>query len=175
MIKQLLLVVVAILTLIVVRAMFIAGDFRVERSITVQAPPEKVFPLLNDFQQFSQWSPWEQLDPAMAKQISTPSAGKGAVYEWRGNSKAGSGRMEILVSKPMDSVRVKLDFLAPIESHNITDYTLTPAGTGTTVTWAMHGPSTFPSKLMQVFVSMDDMVGGDFERGLASLKAIAEK
>jgi hypothetical protein len=111
----------------------------------------------------------------MAKQISTPSAGKGAVYEWRGNSKAGSGRMEILVSKPSDSVRVKLDFLAPFESHNITDYTLTSTGTGTKVTWAMHGPSTFPSKVMQVFVSMDDMVGGDFERGLASLKAIAEK
>lgn len=175
MIKQLIIVVLAIVAIITVRAMFVASNFRVERSIIVQAPPEKVFPLLNDFQQFAQWSPWEQLDPAMAKQISTPSAGTGAVYEWRGNAKAGSGRMEILVSKPSDSVRVKLDFLAPFESHNITDYTLTSTGTGTKVTWAMHGPSTFPSKVMQVFVSMDKMVGGDFERGLASLKAIAEK
>ncbi len=175
MIKQLLLIVVAIIAIIALRAAFIPADFRVERSITVQAPPERIFPLLNDFQQFSQWSPWEKLDPAMAKQISTPSAGTGAVYEWRGNAKAGSGRMEILSSKPSDSVRVKLDFLKPIESHNITDYTLTPSGTGTTVTWAMHGPSTFPSKVMQVFVSMDKLVGGDFERGLASLKAVAEK
>jgi len=175
MITQLLLVVVAILAIIALRAAFIPGNFRVERSITVQAPPAKIFPLLNDFQHFAQWSPWEKLDPAMAKQISTPSAGTGAVYEWRGNSKAGSGRMEILLSKPADSVRVKLDFLAPIKSHNITDYTLTPAGSATTVTWAMHGPSTFPSKVMQVFVSMDKLVGGDFERGLSSLKAIAEQ
>jgi uncharacterized protein YndB with AHSA1/START domain len=175
MIKQLLLVVLAIVAIIAGRAMFIPGTFSVQRSITVQAPPEKIFPLLNDFQRFSQWSPWQQLDPAMTSQISTPSAGPGAVYEWRGNSKAGSGRMEILASKPSSSVRVKLDFLEPFESHNITDYSLTPTGAGTTVTWEMHGPSTLPSKLMQVFVSMDKMVGGDFERGLASIKAIAEK
>jgi uncharacterized protein YndB with AHSA1/START domain len=175
MIKQLLLVVLGIVSIIVARAMFIPGSFSVQRSITVQAPPEKIFPLLNDFQHVNQWSPWQQLDTAMASQISTPSAGPGAVYEWRGNSRAGSGRMEILDSRAPSRVRVKLDFLAPFESHNIADYTLTPTGTGTTVTWEMHGPSTFLSKVMQVFTSMDDLVGGDFERGLASLKAIAEK
>lgn len=175
MIKQLLLVVLGIVSIIVARAMFIPGSFSVQRSITVQAPPEKIFPLLNDFQHVSQWSPWQQLDTAMASQISTPSAGKGAVYEWRGNSRAGSGRMEILDSKAPSRVRVKLDFLAPFESHNIADYTLTPTGTGSTVTWEMHGPSTFLSKVMQVFTSMDDLVGGDFERGLASVKALAEK
>jgi len=175
MIKQLFLVVIGIVTVIATRAMFIADSFSVQRSITVQAPPEKIFPLLNDFQRFKQWSPWQTLHTAMTSQISTPAAGPGAVYEWRGNSKAGAGRMEILESKPSSSVRLKLDFLDPFESHNITDYTLTPTGTGTTVTWEMHGRSTFPSKVMQVFKSMDDLIGGDFERGLASLKALAEK
>jgi len=115
MIKQLLLVVLGIVSIIVARAMFIPGSFSVQRSITVQAPPEKIFPLLNDFQHVNQWSPWQQLDTAMASQISTPSAGPGAVYEWRGNSRAGSGRMEILESKPSSSVRLKLDFLDPFE------------------------------------------------------------
>ena len=175
MIKQLLLVVVGIVVLVAIRAMFVPDSFRVERSVTVKASPEKIFPLLNDFQQFALWSPWEKLDPAMSRQISTPSAGRGAVYEWRGNSKAGAGRMEILESIPSQSVRVKLDFLKPFESHNTTDYTLTPAGDSTRVTWVMHGPSTFPSKVMQVFMSMDKMIGGDFDRGLAEIKTLAEK
>lgn len=175
MIKALLLVVLGIMAIIALRAMFIPASFRVERSITVKASPERIFPLLNDFQQFGLWSPWEKLDPAMTREISTPSAGPGAVYEWRGNAKAGAGRMEILESIPSQSVRVKLDFLKPFESHNTTDYTLTPAGDSTRVTWAMYGPSTFPSKVMQVFMSMDKMIGGDFDRGLAGIKAIAEQ
>ncbi|MES3035047.1 MAG: SRPBCC family protein [Gemmatimonadota bacterium] len=175
MIKQLLLVVLGIVAIIALRALFIPGSFRVERSVMVKASPEQIFPLLNDFQQFGRWSPWEKLDPAMERQVSTPSAGPGAVYEWRGNAKAGAGRMEILQAVPSQSVRVKLDFLKPFESHNTTDYTLTPAGDSTRVTWAMYGPSTFPSKVMQVFVSMDKMIGGDFDRGLASIKSIAEQ
>lgn len=175
MIKQLLLIVIAIIAIIAIRAAFIAGEYRVERSIVVQAPPEQVFPLLNDFQRFASWSPWQKLDPAMATQVSTPSAGKGAVYEWRGNSEAGAGRMEILESTPAQRVRVKLNRLTPFETESTFDYTLAPSGTGTKVTWAMHGPSTFPTKVMQVFVPMDEMVGGDFERGLAAIKAVAEK
>lgn len=175
MIKQLLLVVLGIVAIIAIRALFIPGSFRVERSLMVKATPEAIFPLLNDFQQFGRWSPWEKLDPAMERQISTPSAGPGAVYEWRGNSKAGAGRMEILQQDPSKSVRVKLDFLQPFESHNTTDYTLTPVGDSTRVSWAMYGPSTFPSKVMQVFVSMDKMIGGDFDRGLAAIKSIAEQ
>lgn len=149
--------------------------FRVQRSIRVQAPPEKVYPLLADFRRWSEWSPWEGRDPAMKRSMSGAASGRGAVYEWSGNSKVGQGRMEIIEAAPPSSVRVQLDFLKPFEAHNVAEFVLAPAGGSTDVTWAMYGPSPFISKLMSVFMSMDRMVGRDFEAGLASLKAAAEK
>ncbi|HYW51423.1 MAG TPA: SRPBCC family protein [Gemmatimonadaceae bacterium] len=176
MIKQLLLVVLAIVALIAIRASFVAPTFRVARSTTIKAPPEKVFTLINDFRNFGSWSPWEHLDPAMQRSITGPAnGGPGAVYEWSGNSKAGQGRMEILESSAPRHVKIKLDFLRPFRSSNMADYTIEPEGDGTKVTWAMYGPSPFPSKVMQVFISMDDMLGKDFDKGLAALKTLAEK
>ncbi|MDZ7631820.1 MAG: SRPBCC family protein [Gemmatimonadaceae bacterium] len=170
MIKQLLLVIFAIVVIVAVAAFMRPDSYRVERAITINAPPERVFPLINDFDNFAVWSPWEKLDPEMERQISPVSSGKGAIYEWRGNSKAGAGRMEILESTPSSRILVKLDFLKPFESHNSSEYTLQPKGDSTTVTWAMYGPSPFASKVMQVFMTMDQMIGKDFERGLASMK-----
>ena len=175
MIKQLLLVVVGIIVIILIRATFVQDAFRVERSITIKAPPEKIFGLINDFHNFSQWSPWEHLDPEMQRSITGPAAGKGAVYEWSGNSKAGAGRMEILESTPSSRILIKLDFLKPIASSSTSEYTITPQGDSTKVTWAMFGPTPFASKVMQVFVTMDKMIGGDFESGLKTMKMVAEK
>jgi hypothetical protein len=93
----------------------------------------------------------------------------------RGNSKIGQGRMEILDAPPPSKVAIKLDFLKPFEAHNTAEFTLAPRGDATDVTWAMHGPNLFIGKLMSVFMSMDRMVGKDFERGLASMKAAAEQ
>ncbi len=175
MIKQLLLVVLGIITVILIRATFISDAFRVERSITIKAPPEKIFGLINDFHNFGQWSPWEHLDPNMQRSITGPATGKGAVYEWSGNSKAGAGRMEILESTPSSRILIKLDFIKPIAGTNTSEYTITPQSDGTKVTWAMYGPTPFISKVMQVFVTMDKMIGGDFESGLATMKTVAEK
>jgi uncharacterized protein YndB with AHSA1/START domain len=175
MIKQLLLVVLAIVALILVRAAFIPGTFRVERSTTIKAPPEKVFALINDFHNFGVWSPWEKLDPNMQKSITGTPSGKGAIYEWSGNSKAGAGRMEILESTPSSRILIQLDFIKPIAGRNTSEYTIVPQGDSTKVTWAMYGPSPYVSKIMQVFVSMDGLIGGDFEKGLAAMKAAAEK
>jgi uncharacterized protein YndB with AHSA1/START domain len=149
--------------------------FRVERSTTIKAPPEKIFPLIDDFHRWTTWSPWEKMDPAMTRTHSGAPSGKGAVYEWEGNSKVGRGRMEIVDSVPSSRVAIKLDFLKPMEAHNIAEFTLTPSGDSTRVTWVMHGPAPFVSKLMQVFMSMDRMVGKDFEAGLANMKAAAER
>ena len=149
--------------------------FRVQRSIRVQAPPGKVYPLLVDFRRWSEWSPWEGRDPALKRSMSGAPAGKGAIYEWSGNSRVGQGRMEIIEAAPSSSVRVRLDFLKPFEAHNVAEFILAPSGANTDVTWAMYGPSPFISKLMGVFVSMDRMVGRDFEAGLANLKAASEK
>lgn len=148
--------------------------FRVQRATTVQASPEKIFGLVNDFHRWPSWSPWEKLDPAMQKIHSGAPAGKGAVYEWVGNSKVGQGRMEITETLAPNRIAIKLDFLKPMEAHNVAEFSLATRGDATEVVWAMHGPAPFVSKLMGVFVSMDRLIGKDFETGLANLKAAAE-
>ena len=150
-------------------------SFGLQRSVSIKAPPEKIFALINDFGQWAAWSPWEKLDPEMKRTRSGPDQGKGSVYGWEGNSKVGAGRMEILESMPSSKVDIKLDFIKPFEAHNITEFTMLPQGDTTQVTWAMQGPSPFITKLMGVFVSMDKMIGKDFEAGLANMKAAAEK
>ncbi|MET0349147.1 MAG: SRPBCC family protein [Rhizobacter sp.] len=149
--------------------------FRVERSTTIKAPPEKVYALIDDFHQWQQWSPWERLDPAMKRNHGGAPKGKGALYGWEGNKDVGKGQMEITEAAPPSRVVIKLDFLAPFEAHNTAEFVLVPQGDATTVTWAMYGPNLFIGKVMSVFASMDSLVGKDFERGLANLKAVAEK
>ena len=149
--------------------------FTVQRSATIKAPPEKIHAVLNDFKRWPEWSPWEKLDPSMKRTLGGAASGQGATYAWEGNSKVGAGRMEILQTVPAAKVSMKLDFVRPFEGHNTADFTLAPKAGGTEVTWAMAGPTPFISKLMQVFVNMDTMIGTDFEEGLANLKTLAEK
>ena len=175
MFKTIAIVVVVLIAGVLVFAATRPDTFRVERSVTIKAPPEKIYPYFDDFNRWAVWSPWEKLDPAMKRTFSGAPAGKGAVYAWQGNSKVGEGRMEILESSPSSKLLIKLDFIKPFEGHNTAEYTLVPSGDTTQVTWAMYGPSTYVTKLMGVFVSMDSMIGKDFEAGLANLKAAAEK
>jgi len=149
--------------------------FSVQRTETIKAPPDKIFPLINDFHSWPSWSPWEKLDPAMQRTHSGATAGQGAAYAWVGNSKVGEGRMEILASAPSSKISIKLDFIKPFEGHNTADFTLQPQGDSTQVTWVMYGPAPYVTKLMGVFVSMDKLIGKDFEAGLANLKSAAEK
>jgi carbon monoxide dehydrogenase subunit G len=149
--------------------------FRVQRMTTIKAPPEKIFPHLNDFQRWPAWSPYEKKDPAMKRTLSGAPSGKGAVYEWEGNKEIGQGRMEIVATAPPSQLTLKLDFLKPFEAHNMVDFTLEPRGESTQVTWAIHGPSPFMAKVMGLVMDMDRMIGQDFEAGLADLKALSEK
>lgn len=146
---------------------------RFERSASVQASPETIQPLITDFYKWRAWSPYETRDPALQRTFSGAPSGKGAVYEWNGNNEVGQGRMEITESAPT-KVAIKLDFIRPFEGHNIAEFTLQPKGDSTTVTWAMHGPCSYIGKLMSVFINVEEMVGKDFETGLANLKSIAE-
>jgi hypothetical protein len=149
--------------------------FKVERSIAIKAPPEKIFPLINDYRQWTQWSPYETRDPGMKRTYGTTTAGKGATYAWEGDKNVGQGSMAIEDSQPPGHVAIRLDFIKPFEAHNEVDFTLVPQGDATTVTWAMEGPCPYFAKVMHVFINMDNMVGRDFEAGLANLKAVAEK
>jgi hypothetical protein len=150
-------------------------SFRVSRSLDISAPPEKIYPILTDFRRSGEWSPYEKLDPDMKRIYSGPATGKGAAYAWDGDSNAGAGRMEIVEATPGQSVTLKLDFIRPFEGSNVVDYKLQPKGPATQVSWDMHGPMPFLSKVICVFVDLDKMIGKDFETGLASLKSLAEK
>jgi uncharacterized protein YndB with AHSA1/START domain len=151
------------------------NTFRVQRSATIQSPPERIFALINDFHQFGFWSPWEKIDPNLQRTFSGAASGPGAVYEWEGNKKVGKGRMEIKETTPPSKIVIQLDFLKPFEAHNTTEFTLEPQGNSTNVTWAMFGRQPFMFKVMSTLFNMDKMIGRDFEKGLANLKSVTEK
>lgn len=168
------LIIAAAIAALLVYAATQPDSFRLERSTAIQATPEKVFPLINDFRRWTAWSPWENKDPDMKRSHSGTAEGRGAVYAWQGNKNVGEGSMEITESVPASKVVIKLDFMKPFEAHNHAEFTLAQQGGVTTVTWAMYGPSPYFAKLMGVFCSMDRMVGKDFVTGLANLKSAAE-
>ncbi|HBR96514.1 MAG TPA: polyketide cyclase [Gammaproteobacteria bacterium] len=148
--------------------------FRVERRKRIQAPAEAIYAYLNDLQAFRRWSPWEEKDPNMTASHSGTESGVGAVFAWDGDKNVGKGRMEIIAAEPNERVEIKLDFLKPFEAHNIVEFLLEEADCQTTVAWVMTGSNTFFSKIMSVFVSMDKMVGPDFEAGLNKLQQLVE-
>jgi hypothetical protein len=178
MLKRILLGLVAVIVVAAVVVLVLASrqpdEFRVQLTTTINAPAEKIVGHIEDFHQWSAWSPWEHLDPAMQRTFSGAPTGKGSIYEWSGNDDVGQGRMEILDSTP-DKVAIKLDFYKPMEASNIAEFDLQPKGDATDVTWAMYGPMPFISKVMCVFFDLDKMVGPDFEKGLAELKKVSEQ
>jgi uncharacterized protein YndB with AHSA1/START domain len=151
------------------------NTFSVRRATTVKAPADKIFGLINDFHQWGTWSPYENKDPAMKRTYTGAERGRGAVYAWDGNKNVGSGRMEILDASEPSKIVIRLDFFTPFEAHNTAEFTMLPQGDATNVTWLMHGPAPFMSKMMQVFINMDNMIGKDFETGLANLKRLTER
>lgn len=175
MLKKIAIGLVAVLALIVGLALTKPNTFSVQRAAVIKAPPEKIMPLISDFHNWPSWSPWEKLDPNMQRTLTGAASGKGAIYNWKGNSDVGQGRMEIIDFTPPTKAVIKLDFIDPMEMNNVTAFSLAPQGENTIVTWTMNGPMPFVSKLMSVFTSMDAMVGRDFEKGLAQMKAAAEK
>jgi uncharacterized protein YndB with AHSA1/START domain len=164
---------------VMIAAMFLPTAFRIERTIMIKAPPEAIFPLLTDLRAWQGWSPWEGKDPALKRTYSGPDSGVGGAYAWEGNDAVGAGRMEITDVTVPSRMAMRLDFLRPFEAHNQVLFTLTPTEGGargaTTVSWVMTGENPFLAKVVQVFVSIDAMVGPDFEAGLANLRRAAEK
>lgn len=147
----------------------------VERSTVVDAPAERVYAQLVDFHRWPAWSPWEEIDPQMQRSYSGSESGTGAVYSWSGNRRAGAGTMTITDATEPSRIDIDLRFEKPFKAHNDTRFALTPEAGGTRVTWTMNGKKTFATKVMGLFKSMDAMVGPDFEKGLARLKAVAEE
>jgi hypothetical protein len=167
-------VVLGLVALVLAFAATKPSHFRWERSAQMNAAPAGVLAEITDFHRWAAWSPWEKIDPAMTRTHSGAPSGVGAVYEWQGNKKVGRGRMEVLEAT-QGKVTIKLDFFEPYEAHNLCEFSAEPKDGGTHVTWAMHGPTPFMSKVMQVFMNLEKLVGKDFENGLANLKAVVER
>jgi hypothetical protein len=167
-------IVLALVLLLGLFAAYVAtrpAELRVARSRTMKAPPDVVHAHLSDFHRWSEWSPWEKLDPTMKREVSGPPSGPGAQYFWSGNDQVGEGRMTITDSKPPESVTIRLEFVKPWAATNTTVFDLAPSGAGTNVTWSMTGHNNFMAKAVGVFMDMDALIGADFEKGLANLDA----
>jgi uncharacterized protein YndB with AHSA1/START domain len=175
MLKKILIALAAIIGLFLVVVAMQPSEFRIERSTTIAAPAENVFAQVNDFHNWDAWSPWAKLDPNAKNTFDGPPAGKGAVFHWAGNSEVGEGEMTITESRPNEHIRIKLEFIKPFADTSTTEFTLKPEGDQTHVTWSMFGNNNFMSKIFCLFMDMEKMVGGSYEKGLANMKTIVEK
>ena len=170
-------IVIALAVIVVVFVVIVAlqpAEFRVVRSTTISAPPQAVFAQVDDFHKWEAWNPWGKIDPAMKQTYEGTPAGVGAIYAWTGNNEVGEGRMTITESRPSDLVRVKLEFFKPFAATNTAEFTFKPEGNQTAVTWSMFGQNNFMAKAIHPFMNMDKMIGGQFEKGLASMKSVVE-
>jgi hypothetical protein len=174
MLKTIALVAVAAVSLVLVAAAFRPDTFRVQRSVRIDAPPQAVHPLINNLAQMNSWSPFVKRDPNLRGSYRGPAEGPGAGYDFAGNREVGKGSVDILASSPQ-RITMRLHMREPMEGLNTVEFTLLPQGAGTEVTWAMHGPSPYVSRLVGLVLDMDKMVGGAFEAGLAELKTRAER
>lgn len=169
-------ILIAIAALIVVFLLIVAtrpAAFHIERSTAIAASPEVIFPFVNDLHRWAEWSPWEKIDPAMTRSYEG-GPGVGAKYHWAGNDKVGEGRMTILESRAPERIEIKLEFLKPFEATHTGTFAFKPGPGGTQVTWSMDGNNNFMAKAIALFMDMDQMIGKEFETGLATLKGLAE-
>lgn len=174
MLKKILLAVAAVVVLLVAVVATRPSEFQVRRSATMAAPPAVVYAQIADFGRWSEWSPWAKLDPGMKTTLDGAPTAPGHAYSWTGNDKVGKGRMTILSAQPGEKVEIRLEFIEPWASTNATVFDLAQDGAGTRVTWTMSGHANFVMKAMGLFGDMDKMIGNDFERGLATMKSVAE-
>ncbi len=174
MIWKLLIGVAALLAIILLLAGTRPKTFRIERTINIEAPPEKVFEFINDLHNWPLWAPQDKQDPSMKRTYSGPAKGTGAVSQWTSSGSAGAGRMLITQSVPERTVSVQVDWLKPFATRNQNEFVLRDLGTSTNVTWSMQGPNLYAMRLIGIFINMDRMMGKHFETGLANLKSVCE-
>jgi hypothetical protein len=174
MLKKILLALVVLVAALVAVVALQPAEFHVTRTATMAAPPPVVFAQVNDFRKWEAWNPWARIDPAMKHAYAGAPSGVGAVYTWAGNREVGEGRMTITESRPNERIRVRLDFVKPLAGTSEAEFTFRPEGDRTAVTWSMRGTNSFLAKAIHLVMNMDRMIGGQFDRGLAQMKSVAE-
>lgn len=174
MLKKISLAVLVLLAALLLFAATRPGSFAVQRTASIRAPADKIYPLIQDMHEFNTWNPFNQKDPNAKGSYSGPAAGPGARYAFEGNQEIGKGSLEITVAQAPDRVAMRLQMLEPFAAENDVEFRLRPQGDSTEVTWTMRGASPYLAKLAGLFFDMDQMIGRDFETGLQSLKSKAE-
>jgi len=174
MLKKIFLGLIVIVAVFAVIVALQPSEYRVARSATISAPAPALFAQVNDFHKWEAWNPWGKIDPAMKQTYDGAPAGTGAIYTWTGNREVGEGRMTITESRPSELIRIKLEFFKPFAGTSIAEFTFKPEGNQTIVTWSMAGEKNFMAKIIHLFMNMDKMIGDQFEKGLASMKSVAE-
>lgn len=170
-------ILIGIAVLVVLLLIFVAtrpAEYQVTRAGRMTAPPARVFEQVNDFHKWEAWSPWEKIDPALRRTFAGPTQGVGANYKWVGNKNVGEGQMTITESRPGELVRIRLEFLKPFAAVSESVFTFRPEGNETVTNWTMNGRNSFMAKAMCLFMNMDKMIGGQFEKGLANMKSVVE-
>jgi uncharacterized protein YndB with AHSA1/START domain len=170
-------ILIALAVIVVVLVIVVAtrpSEFRVARTATIAAPAPAVFAQVNDFHKWEAWNPWGKVDPAMKQTYEGAPAGIGAIDTWAGNHEVGEGRMTLTESRPSDLIRIRLEFLKPFKATSTAEFTFKPEGDRTAVTWSMVGHNNFMAKAVHLFMNMDRMIGGQFEKGLAQMKSVVE-
>jgi hypothetical protein len=170
-------VLIALVVVVAAFAAFVAlqpSEYRIARSATIAAPAPEVFAQVNDFHKWEAWSPWVKLDPNAKTTFEGASAGEGAIFTWAGNREIGEGRMSLTQTRPVELIRIRLDFVQPMAGTSTAEFTFKPEGDRTAVTWAMFGQNNFVSRAICLFMNQDKMLGGYFEKGLENLRAVAE-
>jgi hypothetical protein len=175
MLNTILIVAGVVIVLFIIVVQLQPATFRITRMAMMSAKPEEVFPQVNDFYNWSEWSPWANLDPGMKQTYEGAGNGTGAIYSWTGNKQVGEGRMTIIESRPNDLVKIKLEFLKPFKATNIAEFTFKRENGNTLVTWSMLGDKNFMFKAVHMFMNMDKMIGRDFEKGLSQMKQVVER
>ncbi|MEO8007919.1 MAG: SRPBCC family protein [Betaproteobacteria bacterium] len=174
MLKIILITVAVIIAVFAVVVALQPAEFRVARSATMSAPAQVVYAQVEDLRKWQAWNPWQKIDPAMKLTFAGPATGPGASYTWVGNNQVGEGRLTIIESRPNDLVRIKLEFMNPFAATNTATFNFKSEGDRTTVIWSMEGRNNFIAKALHLVMNMDKMVGGQFEKGLADMKLVAE-
>src|SRR5262245_14968771 len=174
MLKKILIAIAVIMVVFVIIVALQPAEFRVSRTASIAAPAEAVFAQVNELKKWEAWSPWTKIDPAMKQTYEGPAAGTGAISRWAGNSQVGEGSMTITESRPNELIRFNLEFIKPMAGTSTAEFNFQPEGNQTRVTWSMSGKNNFIAKAMCLFLNMDKMIGGEFEKGLAQMKSIAE-
>jgi uncharacterized protein YndB with AHSA1/START domain len=170
-------ILIALAVIVVVLVIVVAtrpSEFRVARTATIAAPAPAVFAQVNDFHKWEAWNPWGKVDPAMKQTYEGAPAGIGAIDTWAGNHEVGEGRMTLTESRPSDLIRIRLEFLKPFKATSTAEFTFKPEGDRTAVTWSMVGHNNFMAKAVHLFMNMDRMIGGQFEKGLAQMRSVVE-